>query len=71
MVGNTETIIAVWNAPDSEGLTQVVMHSKNHRGQWLTKIREDGGKPPTLDYIKWAQNQHPDRSHSTPPNPAA
>jgi uncharacterized damage-inducible protein DinB len=55
----------------AEGLTQVVMHSQNHRGQCLTKIRENGGKPPTLDYIKWAKNQGADRSHSTPPHPAA
>jgi uncharacterized damage-inducible protein DinB len=33
------------------------MHSQNHRGQCLTKIRENGGKPPTLDYIKWAKIQ--------------
>jgi uncharacterized damage-inducible protein DinB len=45
----------------AEGLTQVVMHSQNHRGQCLTKIRENGGKPPTLDYIKWAKIQHADR----------
>jgi len=49
----------------AEGLTQVVMHSQNHRGQCLTRIRENGGKPPTLDYIKWAKDQHPDRGHST------
>ncbi len=54
----------------AEGLTQVVMHSQNHRGQCLTKIRENGGKPPTLDYIKWAKNQQTDGSHSTPPSPA-
>ncbi len=41
----------------AEGLTQVVMHSQNHRGQCLTKIREKGGKPPTLDYIKWVKIQ--------------
>jgi uncharacterized damage-inducible protein DinB len=55
----------------AEGLTQVVMHSQNHRGQCLTKIRENGGKPPTLDYIKWAKNQGTDRSHSMPPHPVA
>jgi uncharacterized damage-inducible protein DinB len=55
----------------AEGLTQVVMHSQNHRGQCLTRIRENGGKPPTLDYIKWARNQNTDPPHSTPPNPAA
>jgi uncharacterized damage-inducible protein DinB len=38
------------------GMTQVVMHSQNHRGQCLTRIRENGGKPPTLDYILWAKD---------------
>jgi uncharacterized damage-inducible protein DinB len=52
----------------AEGLTQVVMHSQNHRGQCLTKIRENGRKPPTLEYIKWAKNQHADQGRSTPPN---
>lgn len=55
----------------AEGLTQVVMHSQNHRGQCLTRIRENGGKPPTLDYIKWVKDQDTGRKHSTPPNPAA
>ena len=41
----------------AEGMTQVVMHSQNHRGQCLTKIRENGGKPPTLDYILWVKGQ--------------
>jgi uncharacterized damage-inducible protein DinB len=52
----------------AEGLTQVVMHSQNHRGQCLTKIRENGQKPPALEYIKWAKNQHADQGRSTPPN---
>lgn len=38
------------------GMTQVVMHSQNHRGQCLTRIRGNGGKPPTLDYILWAKD---------------
>jgi uncharacterized damage-inducible protein DinB len=54
----------------AEGLTQVVMHSQNHRGQCLTRIRENGGKPPTLDYIKWAKNQLTDPIQATQPNPA-
>ena len=37
-----------------EGMTQVILHSQNHRGQCLTRIRELGGKPPTLDFILWA-----------------
>ena len=42
-----------------EGMTQVVLHSQNHRGQCLTRLRELGGKPPTLDYILWARDHQP------------
>ena len=41
----------------AEGLTQVVMHSQNHRGQCLSRLRENGAKPPTLDYILWAKER--------------
>jgi uncharacterized damage-inducible protein DinB len=41
----------------AEGLTQIVMHSQNHRGQCLTRLRENGAKPPTLDYILWARDR--------------
>jgi uncharacterized damage-inducible protein DinB len=41
----------------AEGLTQIVMHSQNHRGQCLTRLRENGAKPPTLDYILWAKDR--------------
>lgn len=37
----------------AETLMQVPWHSTNHRGQVLTKLREMGGKPPTLDFIAW------------------
>jgi uncharacterized damage-inducible protein DinB len=40
----------------AEGLTQVVMHSQNHRGQCLSRLRENGAKPPTLDYILWVKD---------------
>jgi uncharacterized damage-inducible protein DinB len=40
-----------------EGLTQVVMHSQNHRGQCLTRLRENATKPPTLDYILWIRDR--------------
>ncbi len=52
----------------AQGLTQVVMHSQNHRGQCLTRLRENGAKPPTLDYILWAKDcpapHWPDTSHN-------
>ncbi len=37
----------------AETLLQVPWHSTNHRGQVLTKLREMGSKPPTLDFIAW------------------
>lgn len=38
-------------------MTQAVMHSQQHRGQCLTRIRELGGTPPTVDYILWVGKQ--------------
>jgi uncharacterized damage-inducible protein DinB len=40
-----------------DGLTQVVMHSQNHRGQCLRYIRKHGAETPTLDYILWAKDR--------------
>ena len=40
-----------------EGLMQVVMHSQGHRGQCLTRLREIGGTPPTLDFILWIKDR--------------
>ena len=42
-----------------EGMTQAVLHSQNHRGQCLKRLRELGGRPPTLDYILWARDHRP------------
>lgn len=41
----------------ADGLTQVVMHSQNHRGQCLRYMRKHGAEPPTLDYILWAKDR--------------
>jgi len=45
-------------APDLSGtvaeiLMQVVLHSQNHRGQCLTRLRELTGAAPALDFIVW------------------
>lgn len=37
-------------------LLQVVMHTQNHRGQCLTRLRELGCAAPALDYILWARD---------------
>ena len=42
-----------------EGMMQCVLHSQHHRGQCLTRLRELGVKPPTLDYIIWVKDAHP------------
>ncbi len=35
---------------------QVILHSQNHRGQCLTRLRELGAKPPMLDFLLWAKD---------------
>ena len=41
----------------AEALLQVVMHSQNHRGQCLTKLRSITGNAPTLDFILWVKDR--------------
>jgi uncharacterized damage-inducible protein DinB len=41
----------------AEGLTHIILHGQNHRGQCLTRLRENGGMAPTLDYILWARGR--------------
>jgi uncharacterized damage-inducible protein DinB len=41
----------------AEALMQVVMHSQNHRGQCLSRLRTIGGNPPTLDFILWLKDR--------------
>jgi uncharacterized damage-inducible protein DinB len=41
----------------ADGLTQIVMHSQNHRGQCLRYLRKQGAETPTLDYILWAKDR--------------
>lgn len=41
----------------AEALMQVVMHSQNHRGQSLSRLRAIGGNPPTLDFILWLKDR--------------
>jgi uncharacterized damage-inducible protein DinB len=45
------------NISVAEALVQVVMHSQNHRGQCLTRLRELCAKPPTLDFVLWAKDR--------------
>ena len=41
----------------AECLMQVVMHSQNHRGQCLTRLRAMGVNAPTLDFIIWVKDR--------------
>ena len=41
----------------AEALVQVVMHSQNHRGQCLSRLRTIAGNPPTLDFILWLKDR--------------
>ena len=41
----------------AQALMQVVMHSHNHRGQCLSRLRAIGGTPPTLDFILWVTHR--------------
>ncbi|HTW47858.1 MAG TPA: DinB family protein [Acidobacteriaceae bacterium] len=41
----------------AEGLTQVILHGQNHRGQCLLRLRENGATPPNLDYIFWIKGR--------------
>jgi uncharacterized damage-inducible protein DinB len=51
-------------APELKGtatqiLMQVILHSQNHRGQCLTRLRELRGNAPTLDFIIWLKLGRP------------
>lgn len=51
-------------APELKGtaiqiLMQVILHSQNHRGQCLTRLRELTRDAPTLDYIIWLKLGRP------------
>ena len=37
----------------SESIFQVFLHTAYHRGQIATRIREDGGEPPLVDFLYW------------------
>jgi uncharacterized damage-inducible protein DinB len=43
----------------SQALVQVAMHSQHHRGQTATRLRELGGKPPTMDFVLWIWRGRP------------
>jgi uncharacterized damage-inducible protein DinB len=39
--------------PVYEALIQVVLHTQHHRGQCMTRLRDFGGQPKTVDWISW------------------
>lgn len=44
----------------AETMLQIPLHSLYHRGQINMTLREVGGEPPGVDYIKWAWLGRPD-----------
>jgi uncharacterized damage-inducible protein DinB len=43
----------------AEALVQVAMHTQHHRGQCLTRLRDFGGEPKSVDWIIWLWKQKP------------
>lgn len=58
-----ETVVLPWVPTQqitvAEVLLQVALHSQNHRGQCLARLREITGKAPMLDYIIWQRDGRP------------
>lgn len=43
----------------AEALVQVAMHSQHHRGQCMTRLKDQGGEPKNVDWIIWLWKQKP------------
>ncbi len=43
----------------AEALVQVAMHTQHHRGQCMTRLRDQGGEPKNVDWIIWLWKQKP------------
>ena len=43
----------------AEALVQVAMHTQHHRGQCMTRLRDFGGEPKSVDWIIWLWKQKP------------
>jgi uncharacterized damage-inducible protein DinB len=43
----------------AQALVQVAMHTQHHRGQCMTRLRDFGGEPKTVDWIIWLWQQKP------------
>lgn len=46
-----------------ETLMHVILHSQNHRGQCLVRLRELTGEAPTLDFLMWVKLGRPQPVH--------
>ena len=44
----------------AEALTQVAMHTQHHRGQFMTRLRDLGGRPLNVDFILWVVKDRPE-----------
>jgi uncharacterized damage-inducible protein DinB len=43
----------------AEALVQVAMHTQHHRGQCMTRLKDQGGEPKNVDWIIWLWKQKP------------
>jgi uncharacterized damage-inducible protein DinB len=44
----------------AEALVQVAMHTQHHRGQLMTRLKQQGGEPKNVDWIIWLWKGKPE-----------
>jgi uncharacterized damage-inducible protein DinB len=50
----------------AEALVQVAMHTQHHRGQCMTRLRDFGGEPKSVDWTIWLWKQKPQARWDAP-----
>jgi uncharacterized damage-inducible protein DinB len=49
-----------FHLPCREAFLQAVLHTQHHRAQTMTRLKQQGGKSVTVDYIVWIWKQRPE-----------
>ena len=44
----------------AEALVQAAMHTQHHRGQLMTRLKDNGGEPTNVDWIIWLWKGRPE-----------
>jgi uncharacterized damage-inducible protein DinB len=44
----------------AEALVQAAMHTQHHRGQLMTRLKDNGGEPKNVDWIIWLWKGRPE-----------